>query len=176
MRLALVTTVLAMVLPSVAAPAISFAAAAKDPTPAQISKAMRTAKRSKTLWATVNICNSRSHPDQLGIRGQMPSLGFPAWLSMRIQLNYYSNSQKKFVVDPGSTKLIRLGRSRAGLLQGGWVYAFNPHAGLLDATVNFYWRRSGKLLGSTTETTTGGHRGADFGSPAHFTAAQCRIP
>jgi hypothetical protein len=175
MRLALVTTVLAMVLASVAAPALAVAAAAKDPTSAQISKAISSAKRSKALWATVNICNSPSHPNQLGIRGQMPALGFPAWLSMRIQLNYYSDSQKKFVVDPGSTKMIRLGRSRSGLQQGGAVYAFNPHAGLLNASVRFDWRRSGKLLGSTTQTTTGGHRGADFGSPPHFTAAQCRI-
>ncbi len=175
MRLALVTTVLAMVLSCVTAPAMAVPAAAKDPTPAQISKAVRSAKRSKTLWATVNVCDSRSHPNQLGIRGQMPALGFPAWLSMHIELNYYSSSQKKFVVDPGSTKLIRLGRSRSGLHQGGAVYVFNPHAGLLNATVRFDWRRSGKLLGSTTQTTTGGHRGADFGSPPHFTAAQCRI-
>jgi hypothetical protein len=162
-----------MLLPSVASPAVALAAAAKDPTPAQISKAIRGAERSKALWATVNICDSHRH--QLGIRGQMPSLGFPAWLSMRIQLNYYSRAQKKFLVDPGSAKMIRLGRSRSGLQQGGAVYAFKPHAGLLDATVWFYWRRSGKLLGSTTQTTTGGHRGADFGSPPHFTAAQCRI-
>ncbi len=172
-----------MVLPSVASPAVALAAspavalaaAATDPTPAQISHAIHTAERATTLWATVNICDSRRHPHQLGIRGQMPSLGFPAWLSMRIQLNYYSRAHKRFVVDPGSTKVIRLGRSRSGLQQGGAVYAFNPHAGLLDATVRFYWRRSGKLLGSTTRTTTGGHAGADFGSPPHFTAAQCRI-
>ncbi|MGH2866327.1 MAG: hypothetical protein ACRDNK_02000 [Solirubrobacteraceae bacterium] len=169
------TTVLAMVLSAVAPPAMAVGSAAKDPTPAQISKAIRTAKRSKTLWATVNICDSRRHPHQLGIRGQMPSLGFPAWLSMRIQLNYYSRAHKKFVADPGSTKTIRLGRSRSGLQQGGAVYAFNPHAGLLDATVRFFWRRSGKLLGATTQTTSAGHPGADFGSPPRFTAAQCRI-
>lgn len=168
-------TVLAMALSSVASPAVALAAAANDPTRAQISKAIGSAERSKALWATVNICDTRSHPHQLGIRGQMPSLGFPAWLSMRIQLNYYSRAHKKFVVDPGTTKMIRLGRSRSGLQQGGAVYAFHPHAGLLDATVSFFWRRSGKLLGSTTQTTTGGHSGADFGSPPHFTAAECRI-
>jgi hypothetical protein len=172
-RLALVTTVLAVSWSATAAPAGQ--AAAKSPTPAQISKAIRGAERSPALWATVNICDSRRYPNTVGIRGQMPALGFPAWLSMRIQLNYYTRQKKKFVVDPGSVKTIRLGRSSSGLQQGGAEYVFTPHAGLFNATVLFFWRRSGKLLGSTTQPTTGGHRGADFGSPPHFTAAQCRI-
>jgi hypothetical protein len=197
-RLALVITVLAMGLSVIAAPVVQAAAvrvsavqatgsrtsavrasavqpAATNPTPAQVAKAISGARRSKALWATVNICNSRRYPNTLGVRGQMPALGFPAWLSMRIALNYYSRQKKKFVPDPGSTKIIRLGRSRSGLLQGGAVYAFRPHPGLLNATVQFFWRRSGRLLGSTTLLTTGGHSGADFGSPPHFTAAQCRI-
>ena len=176
-RLALLTTVLAVAVPAVAPSAAAMAAAASNPTPAQITKAIRGAERAKTLWATVNICDSRSDPNTLGIRGQMPSLGFPAWLSMRIQVNYYSSSKKKFVPVPGSAtiKTIRLGRSRRGLQQGGAVFVFKPHAGLLDASVEFFWRRSGKLLGSTTQQTAGGHHGADFGSPPRFSAAQCRI-
>jgi hypothetical protein len=177
-RFALLTTVLAVALPAAAPPAAVIAAAASNPTPAQVTKAIRTAERAKTLWATVNICDSRRDPNTLGIRGEMPSLGFPAWLSMRIQVNYYSRSKKKFIPVPGTAtvKTIRLGRSRLGLQQGGAVFVFKPHAGLLDASVEFFWRRSGRLLGSTTQPTAGGHHGADFGSPPRFSAAQCRIP
>ncbi len=171
-RLALLTTVLVMTLSIAAAP---VAQAAANPTPAQISKAIGAAKRSKALWATINICDSARYPNTLGVRGQMPALGFASWMSMQIQVNYYSGQKKQFIPDPGSLKVIRLGRSSSGLQQGGAFYAFRPHAGLLTATVQFIWRRSGEPLGSTTLRTTGGHRGADFGSPPHFTAAQCRI-
>ena len=51
----------------------------------------------------------------------------------------------------------------------------SPPAGLLNATIKFIWRRSGKLLGQTTLPTTAGHPNADFGSPPHFSAEQCRI-
>jgi hypothetical protein len=149
----------------------------QNPTNAQISKAIKSAKNSKSLWATVNICNSKQDPNTLGIRGQMPSLGFPAWLSMAIQLNYWSKAKKKFIPIPsGGKRLIRLGRSSTGLQQDGASFTFKPHTGLLNASIQFIWRREGKLLGETTLTTTGGHPNADFGSPKHFTAKQCRIP
>jgi hypothetical protein len=142
-----------------------------NPTRAQIAKAIKRAETSKSLWATVNICNSKRYPDVVGIRGQMPSLGFPAWLSMKIQLNYWLG--KKFVLD--TTKLVRLGRSSNGLQQGGAKFNFKPNAGLFDASVQFIWRREGKLLGHKTLATTAGHPNADFGSPAHYSAARCRI-
>lgn len=151
-------------------------AASRNPTPAQIDKAVARAKTARTLWATVNICNSSRYPNTIGIRGQMPSLGFPSWLSMQIQLNYYAKAKHRFVADPGSVKTIRLGRSSSGLQQGGALYAFKPHAGLLQATVRFFWRRLGVLLGTTQMLTTAGHPSADFGSPSRFSAAQCHLP
>ena len=70
---------------------------------------------------------------------------------------------------------MRIGRWSHGLQQQGTQFYFNPHAGLFDANVTFIWRREGKLLGHKTLTTTAGHPGADFGSPAHYSAARCRI-
>ncbi len=184
MRLARTATVLA-----IAAGAATFAAGASaaastatstattgGPTKAQIRTAVARAERSKSLWATVNICNSKRYPDRIGVRGQMPSLGFAAWLSMDIQLQYYSTTAKHFVALPsGGTRTTRLGRSSTKLHQGGGTWTFNKPT-LLDATVQFVWRRSGKLLGETTQTTTGDHPSADFGSPPHYSAKECRIP
>ncbi len=171
----LVRRALAITLLVMAAWAVPAGAAAgpskSNPTPAQIAKAIKQAKASKSLWATVNICNSKRYPDAVGIRGQMPSLGFPAWLSMNIQLNYWSG--KKFVQD--TTKLVRLGRSSNGLQQSGAKFNFGPTSELFDANVQFIWRRSGKLLGQVTLATTAGHPNADFGSPAHYSAASCKI-
>jgi hypothetical protein len=148
-----------------------------SPTRSQIKKAVAQAEHSKSLWATVNICNGPSFPDTVGIRGQMPSLGFPARLSMDIQLNYFSTTEQRFLPLPvGGQRLLQLGRSSNRLQQGGALFSFNPHAGLFDATVKFIWRRSGKLLGETMHPTTAEHPNAKYGSPAHYSANQCQIP
>jgi len=179
MRVAIATTVLvgALALGSLpaSAAATGTSSAGADPTPAQIRTSIARATSAKTLWATVNICDTRADPNVLGIRGQMPSLGFASWLSMQIHLSYYKRAKKAFVADPGTTKTIRLGRSTHGLQQGGATYTFKGPTPMLQASVSFIWRRSGHTLGATHMVTTGGHPGADFGSPPRFSAASCRI-
>jgi hypothetical protein len=168
----------ALAIPAAGAPAPSAAVtrATVNPSPARIRAAVTKAERSHSLWATVNICNSRSDRNALGIRGQMPALGFPAWLSMEVKLFYYVRSQKRFAPVPTrGTKLVRLGRTSSGLQQSGALFQFSPHQPTLKATVTFIWRRSGQLLGRTTRSTTGGHRNADFASPPHYSAATCTI-
>ena len=176
MRLARIATVLALAIATTTFAATAGAATAGNPTAAQIKKAIARAERSKLLWATVNICNSNRYPDTIGIRGQMPSLGFAAWLSMNIQLNYYSTTDNQFIPLPsGGSHTTRLGRSSVKLQQGGATWNFNKPV-LLNASVQFVWRRAGKLLGEITETTAAGHPTEQFGSPAHYSAKQCRIP
>jgi hypothetical protein len=151
-------------------------AANHTPTPGQIATAVKSAEASKSLWATVNLCNTKRHRYTIGIRGQMPALGFAAWLSMRIQLNYYSASKGKFLPLTDASKLVRLGRISHGLQQAGQVWTYGAHAGLFNARIRFVWRRSGKLLGQTSLRTTAGHPAAAFGDPAHYSAKQCEIP
>lgn len=151
------------------------ATAGGGPTPAQVAKAIHNAETSKSLWATINICDTRDQPNVLGVRGQMPSLGFPAWLSMEIHLAYYDKTQKRWVTDPGTQKTIRLGRSAHGLQQGGATYTFPGATPQLQASVRFVWRRSGNLLGTTQQLTAAGHPQADFGSPPRYSAATCTI-
>ena len=106
----------------------------------------------------------------------MPTLGFPAWLSMNITLNYYSTNEKRFIpVTTNGTHLVRLGRSSSGLQQSGWSWTIDQGA-LLNADVQFMWRRAGVLLGQTTVTTTAGHPDAKFGSPLHYSAKECQLP
>ncbi len=147
------------------------------PTPAQMQAAIRRAERSGALWATVNICDTRRFPNTLGVRGQIPAPGFRSSMSLEIQVNYYSRSKHRFVASPSrhARTIVSLPPSSTSLLQGGWMFPFARHTGRLDATVEFVWRRSGRLLGETARMTTTGHRDADFGDPPHFSAAQCRI-
>lgn len=163
---------------AISATATAPAAAAPPPTRRQIARAVSTAEHSKSLWATVNICNSRRHPDVLGVRGQMPTLGFSAQLTMRIQLNYWSTTAKAFkpITSPNAVATRRLGSLTTGLQQDGAEFRFGKTAtGLYNATVTFTWTRSGKVLGRVKRTTTAKHHDADFGSPPHYSAAKCLI-
>lgn len=172
-RTLLVAAITAAAVAPAAAPA-----AAKPPTPRQIARAVAAAEKSPGLWATINICNSRTHRNQVGVRGQMPSLGFSADMSMRITLNAWSSSQKKFIAiqSPNAVDTVKLGTHSRGLEQAGTIYPFQQgETGLWNATIVFTWKRHGKVVGTTHRRTTAGHHAADFGSPPRYSAKQCRI-
>jgi hypothetical protein len=151
------------------------------PTAAQIRKAVASAERSKMLWGTVNLCQTKGKKaakgGNIGVRGQMPTLGFASKLSMTIQLNRYSPKTKSFVALPYATAktTVSPGTFATDLHQDGAVFPFSGPAGLLNATVTFSWTRAGKLLGSTTQQTTAGHPDASGGRPAHYSTAQCQL-
>jgi hypothetical protein len=153
----------------------TLARASSSPTPAQVRTAVRRAKRSRDLWATVNICNTKRHPNVIGVRGQMPGLGFPATLEVDIQVDYWSPASKGFKPAPGAKRSIPLGRKQTGLYQGGWQFQFGPHAGSLRGLVTFKWKLGSKQLGRATRTTSAGHRDAEFGDPARYSSGNCVI-
>jgi hypothetical protein len=138
---------------------------------------VRTAEKSRSLWATVNICDTKHFPNTIGVRGQMPALGFKTTLKINLQVEFFDTTRKRFV--PVSTRgemKIPLGTVATGLQQGGATFSFKLHTSLLfRATVEFQWLRGRTVVGTTTRRTTGGHKGADFGDPPHFSAPQCRI-
>jgi hypothetical protein len=164
MRIALISALL------VISPGTALAA---GPTPAQVQAAVSKAERSGQLWATINVCNTAQHPNALGIRGSMPALGFAASLTMRIQIEYYWHGH--LTPDPGIRKIVRFGVVSTQVHQGGHTFQFRPRAALLTGSVTFSWWRNGQLIGRTTRLTTRGHHDADFGDPAGFSAARCRI-
>jgi hypothetical protein len=172
MRAALVTTVLAAAVLVAAGPA-----AAAGVGPARIARAVHTAERSRSLWATVNICDTPKYRNALGVRGQMPTLGFPASMFMVVQVEYWSQAQHRFLPIQSNlaTTRLSLGRNTKGLQQDGAVFPFNAHTGLLNAMVTFIWTRSGKVIGQTVRRTTAGHPDAAHANPPNFSAAQCRI-
>lgn len=147
-----------------------------NPTPGQIQRALKDTARSPNLWATVNICNTRRYRDKLGIRGQMPALGFPSQLSMTIGVDYWASPQKQFTPIPRFKKLlVVLGTFSSGAQQGGTTFTFMPHAGLLRGRVTFEYKRAGKTLGSITRNTTGNHKHVDQAHPPGHSAATCTI-
>jgi hypothetical protein len=153
------------------------AQAASGPSPATIRAAVAKARHSRDLWSTVNVCTPRRKPHVVGVRAQMPALGFPAWISIQIQLDYWNKAHHRFVPLAGSwaTRLVHLGIVSAGLQQGGYNFVLPAHAGLLRGTVTYRWRRNGQLLLTQIRHTVAGHPRADQGIPAHYSAATCRV-
>jgi hypothetical protein len=172
MRAALATTVLAA-----AAMVASPPAPAGAVSPAKLAAAVRSAERSRSLWATINICDSHRYPDSVGVRGQMPALGVPASLSMVVQVDYWATGNRRFIPiqSKTATMALSLGRASSGLQQDGAVFPFKGQRGLFNATITFTWSHGGKVIGQTERRTTAGHHDADFGSPPRYSAAQCRI-
>jgi hypothetical protein len=142
----------------------------KPPTQAQITAAIKSAKHSKDLWATVNIC----HRPRFGIRGQMPALGFAAKLSMKIQIDYYNFVKKRFQPLRGTTSVVTFGSQTKDLHQGGSVWRFKPPA-ILSGTVTFKWRLGTKVIGTAVRKTAHGVKGVDDTDPKGNSTATCRF-
>jgi hypothetical protein len=174
-RSRIATGALLVVLLAVAPPQAFGQGTSASPTPKQVASAVRRAERSKSLWATVNICDTHRHPRMIGIRGQVPALGFPASISIKIGVEFWSKTTKRFTPDPDATKLIRLTSVSNGIHQRGVMFQFARHTGRLRGTATFAWKRSGKVVGSIQRVTTPSHRDADFGDPAGFSAGTCTI-
>lgn len=174
MRAALSVTAAAIATVVLALPAPALAG---GPTRTQIARAIAKAEKSRSLWATINVCSVKRRGGEIGIRGQMPTLGFSSTLRMDIQLGSWSSTRKRFVaIDSSSAESsLSLGASSTGLQQKGTVFVYDSHPGLLDATITFSWTRGGKLLAQTTRRTTAGHRGVDYSKPAHYSAARCNL-
>ena len=165
---------IAALLASLAAPAL-----AKEPSAGQIQRAASRAERSSSLWATINICSSRGkgRGGALGVRGQMPAVGFGSMLRMTIQLGFWSQKHERFIpIDsPNATSNLSLGSPSSGLQQDGVVFGFKKSAGLLNASIDFTWTRGGRVIGEANRITTAGHPDADYARPAHYSAGQCRL-
>jgi hypothetical protein len=172
-------TLVTVLSPAVTAVARTDRGAPKSaPTQAQINKALRAAESSSFLWATVNVCVPNPHQGGLiGVRGEMPALGFAATLSMTIQLNQRSNKTGTYSAVPGSTatRTVTVGTYANHVHQDGAEFPFTSDTSRLDATVTFTWSRGSTQLGQVTQTTTGGHPQADFGQPPNHSSATCKF-
>jgi hypothetical protein len=147
-----------------------------NPTVAQMRAALRQATHSAHLWATVNICEIGKTNGIVGIRGQMPALGFPSRLYMVVQVQYWDATIKHYMPVSNGKVTLRAGQVSTGFEQDGHSFPFARGNDLqLRGTVTFQWRRSGKLLGSATRATTAGHRDAQGARPQHYSAATCTI-
>jgi hypothetical protein len=153
-----------------AAAATTATAAAAPPTAQQIKTALKTATGSKQLWATINTCSDHV----IGIRGQMPTLGFPARMEMVVTLSEWSPSANRYVPVPGRHTLQMGIHSTGANVQAGVSFSWKQPV-TITAAVTFEWSRNHKLLGSASRVSSAGHKNAGGAKPKGYSAAACSL-
>ena len=97
------------------------------------------------LWATVNVCDTTKHPNEVGIRASMPGTPRGAARRMRFRVQWRDGDRWRYVAgaDSGWRKL---SRSRGRAIESGWSFEFEPPAKAITfrGVVRFRWLRDGR--------------------------------
>ncbi|HWF34337.1 MAG TPA: hypothetical protein VG295_03170 [Solirubrobacteraceae bacterium] len=183
-RLGFLVLALAVALAAISGPGLAAAATPKKnhhkkkgPTQEQkIQAAVASAERSPDLWATINQCSSTPTGDAVGIRGQMPSLGIPATLSMNILVSYWNGTA---FAPTNATDTVKLGNGTHGIHQGGVNFPFPPPASgstyVMRGTITFEWTIGHKVVGKVTRNTGHGYANVGFSDPVGYSAGTCTL-
>jgi hypothetical protein len=133
------------------------------------------------LWATVNVCDTRSSPNTIGIRGSMPG-----WrdaretMWMRFQVQYLSDVDHRWheVTEGGDSGFVPVGSGRYKARQAGRSFRIDPNNGktvVVRGRVSFEWRLRGAVLRRAVERTRRGYESSAGADPPGYTAATCTI-
>jgi len=136
---------------------------------------------SKLLWATVNVCDTKSHPDTVGIRGSMPGSGVAAeQMFMRFQLQFFDQKDKQWhnIGTSGDSGFVPVGSGKFKQRQSGRNFTVRPPrtgAFILRGAVTFEWRLDGEVVRRARKRTTSNHSPTAGADPSGFSAAKCEV-
>jgi hypothetical protein len=137
--------------------------------------------QSRHLWATVNVCDTISHPDTIGIRGSMPGAANPKeQMFMRFRVEYFRVADQKWhnLRKGGDSGLIAVGPAKYKARQAGRLFVFAPPAGgsfQMRGRVSFQWRTGKKIVHREVLLTTAGHRSTAGSDPQGYSSDTCVI-
>jgi hypothetical protein len=132
------------------------------------------------VWATVNVCDTTAHPNQIGIRGSMPGLARRTRMYMRFRVQFRTLDNKWRTVETGAdSRWYRVASGRRGEHDAGWTFEFKPPAAggahVLRGLVSFEWRRVGRVVRRERRFTEAGHPETAGADPPEYSAATCEI-
>jgi hypothetical protein len=147
---------------------------------AALPAAAETAPRKAEPWATINVCDTQAHPNQLGIRGAMPGLARRTRMYMRFRVQYETLEGEWRMVGTGAdSRWHKVANGRRGEHDAGWTFEFKPPATggahVLRGVVSFQWRRDGRVVERDRRITEEGHPGTAGADPEDFSAETCAI-
>jgi hypothetical protein len=128
------------------------------------------------LWATVNVCDTAAHPDEIGIRASMPGGKPKSRLQMRFRVQYRDLTDGRWrAVTDADSGWQRAGRGRK-VRESGWSFEVAGHGQrILRGVVLYRWMRAGRVARRARRVTESGHVSTLGADPADFSAATCRI-
>jgi hypothetical protein len=132
----------------------------------------------KNLWSTVNICDTKKHPNIVGIRGRMPGNGDKnqtMWL--KVILQHQKNGKWANVTKGGASPWLKAGSAKFSWGENGYNFTINVKAGdkfKFRGQVKYEWRKSGNVVRSGARYTTSGHASSNS-DPEGFSAATCTV-
>jgi hypothetical protein len=149
--------------------------------PLALADAQRGAGAARRPWATVNVCDTQSWPDTIGIRGSMPgSKGRREAMWMRFQVQFLAAGDGKWhdVPEGGDSGFFYVGPARDKARQAGRSFRISPKRGedvLLRGRVFFEWRVKDDVVRRGSARTRKGHRSSAGSDPPGYSAATCTI-
>lgn len=151
------------------------------------------ASTKKLLWATVNICDTVKHPNQMGVRGSMPGTGNAGKMFIRFTAEYFDAGHNKWttVKGTGVSPWVLAGSSKLKHRQAGYTFNFDApdppgSTFILRSTADFKWterRRVSKhskkfhtvVVKRRRAITSSGHPETLGADPADFSSGVCQI-
>jgi hypothetical protein len=139
------------------------------------------------LWATVNICDTDTFPDAMGVRASMPGNGTRQRMYMRFNATFYSRSRQAWfpVKGNGRSRWIYAGNATLRARKGGWTFQFTPPKEgsefVVRGVVEFEWRKRRKagkrevVVRRAHATTRHGIRKVGVGDPPGTSEGLCVI-
>jgi hypothetical protein len=164
--------------------AILLAAAIAVALPAAAAAAIPAAGKGRALrtpWATVNVCDTLGHPNQIGIRGDMPGLARRTrmWMRFRVQYRTLDGRWRLVSSDQADSGWTFVYAGRRSDHDAGWQFEFKPPATggahVLRGAVSFQWRRHGHVVRRDRRFTEPGHPSTEGADPADFSSEICEI-
>src|SRR3954451_6966166 len=140
----------------------------------------RPVRQAPEPWATVNVCDTTEHPNEMGIRGSIPGLERSTTMYMRFRVRYRDDQGDWRLVRQGADSgWQRVATGRGGERDSGWTVEFRPPkaggAYVLRGLVRFEWRRGGRVVARDRALTRAGHPGTRGADPEDFSADTCQI-
>jgi hypothetical protein len=138
-------------------------------------------EKSKRLWATVNICDTKAHPDTIGIRASMPGSGIrKERMYMRFQVQFLKADDGRWhdLGAEGDSGFVGVGSAKYTRREGGWnITLSSQEPGTkfrLRGVVTFEWRIGDEVVRRARKRTRSGHSGPS-GDPKGYSAAECVV-
>ena len=131
-------------------------------------------------WATINVCDTETRQNQIGIRGSMPGMARRTRMYMRFRVQYKNAQDRWETVEQGADSgWRRIATGRRGEHDAGWTFEFQPRpsggAWQLRGLVSFQWRRVGRVVDRDRRVTEEGHSGTAGAEPPDFSDDTCAI-